>query len=271
MRHEFTATVPQHLHVELRSGDLVLRAEEGDHVVVELRGSDATDVRVHQESDTVSVVAPKRAGFFTGSGVEVRVTVPLGTHLVTELGSADVTATGAFGRVRVATGSGSVRLHEVREAAAVRTGSGDIEIGTIGEEADLRTGSGRITVDRIGGSGRLTTGSGDITVGSAAAPVVLKSGSGDLEVTRADGDAALKTASGDLVVGRIARGSAQLENVSGDIRICVPDGTPVWTDCSTTTGHVTSDLTPRGAPAQGQDYVEVRAKTLTGDIHLAHV
>jgi hypothetical protein len=64
------------------------------------------------------------------------------------------------------------------------------------------------------------------------------------------------------------RGQAQLKNVSGDIRLGIPDGTPVWTDISSSTGQVRSTLTPTGAPAEGQDHVRVRAKTVTGDVYL---
>jgi hypothetical protein len=66
----------------------------------------------------------------------------------------------------------------------------------------------------------------------------------------------------------MAAGQAHLKNVSGDIRLAVPAGTPVWTDITTGTGHVRSGLARTGAPTEGQPYVEVTAKTVTGDVYL---
>ena len=124
------------------------------------------------------------------------------------------------------------------------------------------------TVGRTDESAQLSTGSGDIEVAHAYGPIALKSGSGDLVVGTAGADTSLSSASGDLRIGRMSQGQAQLKNASGDIRLGIPEGTPVWTDLSSTTGRVRSTLTPVGAPADGQDFVEVRAKTVTGDIYL---
>jgi DUF4097 and DUF4098 domain-containing protein YvlB len=64
------------------------------------------------------------------------------------------------------------------------------------------------------------------------------------------------------------RGSLTAKNASGDIRVGIPAGTPVWTDVSSLTGRIGSDLEGAGQPEPGQDYVEVRAKTVSGDIVL---
>ena len=93
-------------------------------------------------------------------------------------------------------------------------------------------------------------------------------GSGDLRVHEAGADVRLTTASGDLVVDTIHRGQLQAKNVSGDIRVGIPAGVPVWTDVTSVNGEVTSTLEGAGRPAEGQDYVELRAKTVSGDVHL---
>jgi DUF4097 and DUF4098 domain-containing protein YvlB len=269
MKHEFHASAPQDVYVELQSGDLRVSATETDRADVEVIGSDADSVIVEQRGDQLSVIAPRRTGFFFGGGaLSVTVTVPTGSNLVTKLGSAPVAAVGPLGYVRISTGSGEVSLEEVARQAVVKTGSGTIRIDTVGAEAELKAGSGEILVGSLSGQARLATGSGAIEVGHTAGAVSLKSGSGDLSVETADGDVQLSTASGDLRVGRMHRGQAQLKNVSGDIRLGIPDGTPVWTDISSSTGQVRSTLTPTGAPAEGQDHVRVRAKTVTGDVYL---
>jgi DUF4097 and DUF4098 domain-containing protein YvlB len=87
-------------------------------------------------------------------------------------------------------------------------------------------------------------------------------------VRDAQADVELSTASGDLVVELMRRGQLAAKNVSGDIRVGIPAGTPVWTDVSSMTGHIRSSLQSAGQPAEGQDYVELRAKTISGDILL---
>lgn len=266
--HDFPATENQSVHVEIESGSVAVDAAPTDRVVVEVTGPGADDVSVQQEGDRVTVLGPRSRGFTRTRAAHVRVTAPAGSDLVSKVGSASVETTGALGAVRISSGSGPVTLDVVEGQAVVQTGSGDIRVGRIGAEADLKSGSGDLLITRLDGTSRLSTGSGDIRVDHAEGAVSLKSGSGDLRVGEAASRASLTTASGDLEVRRMAAGQAELKNVSGDIRLGVPAGTPVWTDISTGTGRVRSGLTPTGAPAEGQPYVEVTAKTVTGDVYL---
>ncbi len=272
MKHEFTATTPLGVTVELESGDLRVIAAPGDRVVVTLSGDGAEATRVDQRDRAITIVGPRSRGFLgRAQHLDIEVVVPEHTDLAARLGSAEVTATGPLGTVTIVTGSGSVSLEEVSGASSVKTGSGDITVTSVDATVDLKTGSGDIRVARLGEEGRLTTGSGEIEVALARAAVWLKSGSGDLAVGTAEGDASLLSASGDLRIGRIGRGQAQLKNASGDIHVGLPAGTPVWTDVSSTTGRVRSGLAPTGAPADGQDFVEILAKTVTGDIYLDQI
>lgn len=269
MQRTYTADGPQQLYVEIPSGEVSVTTADTDKVEIEVNGRRADDVQVEQHGDQIDVIAPRATGFLAGSSsVTVTITTPARSGLVTKLGSAGVVGRGVLGAVRVTTGSGTVSLDEVADSSVVKTGSGSIDVRRLCAPGELKTGSGDITVGRCDESVRLATGSGDIEVGQAYGPVSLKSGSGDLVVGTAGGDAVLSSGSGDLRIGRISRGQAQLKNASGDIRLGIPEGTPVWTDISSTTGRVRSNLTPTGAPAEGQDYVEVRAKTVTGDVYL---
>lgn len=44
---------------------------------------------------------------------------------------------------------------------------------------------------------------------------------------------------------------------------------PVWTDCSTMTGEVSSTLLGAGEPTEGQPFIEIRATTVSGHITLS--
>lgn len=269
MRHEIPVTGPVETYVELQSGDVLVNATTTDHVIVEVTGSRAGSVVVETQGGQVRVVEPHRTGFLSGRGdLRASLTVPERSALVGKLGSATVRATGVLGSVRLSTGAGDVTLEAVDGVAHLKTGAGDISVESLGAESEIKAGAGTITVGHVRGVTQLKTGAGSIHVEQATAPVTLKSGSGDLSVGATGEDATLSAASGDVRIARMTSGQANLKNVSGNIRLGIPDGTPVWTDVSTSTGRVRSTLSPTGAPADGQDHVEVRARSLSGDIYL---
>jgi hypothetical protein len=268
MHHEYPAHNPAFLAVEIDSGSVEVAATDTDQISVELSGSGADDTLVERDGNRLTVTGPRSRGFSRSRSVHARIAAPTGSDLVTKLGSAPATATGTLGVVRIATGSGDVDVEEVTGNAEVRTGSGDVRVRHIGGEANLKSGSGDITVGELLGASRLATGSGDIAVRHAEGAVSAKSGSGDVRVQEAGPKADLASATGYLEVHRIATGRADLKNVSGNIRVGIPAGTPVWTDIATGTGRVRSGLEPTGAPADGQPYVELTARTTTGDVYL---
>ena len=270
MRKSFDTPAPTSLYVEIGSGDITVDAEDTDQTTVTVEGRDAEQVTVDQRGDQVLVVAPQRkTAIFGGSNeLHVRVTLPAGSDLATKTGSADVRTTGRLGHAKLKSGSGDVSLAELGADGLIETGSGDIEVARAAGDLRIKSGSGDVEVDRADGALTISTGSGDVEIGSSDKPVQVKSGSGDLRVKRAGTDVALSTASGDLYVGTIERGSVLAKNVSGDIRIGIPAAIPVWTDISCVTGTVSSTLQGAGKPVEGQDFIEVRAKTVSGDIHL---
>ena len=58
------------------------------------------------------------------------------------------------------------------------------------------------------------------------------------------------------------------KTASGDVRVGVVPGTPVWTDIRTASGRLASDLPATGEPGPDQPYLEVRATTASGDVTL---
>ena len=95
----------------------------------------------------------------------------------------------------------------------------------------------------------MTTGSGDVRVESARDELAVKTGSGDAHVLSMGGEAVFTTGSGDLVVAEVASGRVTAKTASGDVRIGVVSGTPVWTDVRTASGRLTSTLPSTGEPA----------------------
>jgi DUF4097 and DUF4098 domain-containing protein YvlB len=246
----------------------VVRAGECTQSTVEVTGKDADTVTVDQHGDEIVVIARQNGFFGSSPHLSVRVSVPTDSRLSTKLGSADVRVEGRVGETTVRTGSGDVEIDAVSADARIQTGSGDVRVGEVDGSLQVKCGSGDVSLDRAGSGTEISTGSGDVLVVSASQELVARSGSGNLRVREALEDVVLSTASGDLVVERIGRGRLSAKNVSGDISVGVPGGTPVWTDVSTMTGTVRSNLVGAGQPLPDQDFVELRATTVSGDVTL---
>jgi DUF4097 and DUF4098 domain-containing protein YvlB len=240
---------------------------------VQITGRDADEVLVEQADDKLTVVAPRqRAGLFAGDHhLDVVITVPTGSDLAAKLGSADLTATGLLGIAHIRTGSGDVGLDTLEGPSLVETGSGHVLIESARERLRIKSGSGDVQVDGAHSAISISTGSGDVEIGTSNAPAVVKTGSGDLKVVDARTDVAMTTGSGDLVIHTASRGRFTVKGASSDVHIGVPAGVPVWTDVSTISGRISSDLEGAGEPTDGGDYVELRAKTVSGDVTLTQV
>jgi DUF4097 and DUF4098 domain-containing protein YvlB len=268
--YAFPTPGPVELYVELGAGRLTVRAGEVTETTVTVEGRDADQVSVEHRGNQVTILAPRRWMDLLGAFRDVIVTVdvPTGSMLAAKLGSADLLATGSFGAARLRSGSADVHVDEVTRHAVVDTGSGDVTVGAALAELRVRSGSGDVRVDRAGGSVGVSTASGDVVLGSTEGDVVAHTASGDIHVGDAHTDVRLTTASGDLTVGAVRRGEVRAKAVSGSVRVGVPRGIPVWTDVSSVSGKVVSTLEGAGRPAEGQDFIEVRASTVSGGIFL---
>ncbi len=268
--HELHTPTPVRLYVEAGSGSLTLTAHETDTTHVEILGEAADEVEVRQDGDQISVVAPqRRTGFFAGDQqLDITISLPTRSAVVTRTGSMDLTASGAFGDTRLKSGSGDLEIDGSVESAAVETGSGDLSLRECEGSLRVKSGSGDILLGTVGGESTISTGSGDVRVEATRGATSVKTGSGDLRVTDADADVELSTGSGDLMIDTARRGRFTLKSASGDAQIGIPAGTPVWTDISTVTGDISSNLERTGAPEEGADHVELRVKTVSGDVLL---
>lgn len=271
--HHFETRGPAALHVEIGRGTVQVTATDTTETRVQITGRDAEEVEVEQSGNRISVVAPRqRAGFFGGDhSLAVEVTLPVESDLSIRTGSAGITVEGTAGACQLRTGSGDVRLSDLTGPALVETGSGDVQIDVANGELRVKSGSGDVRVRHAESAVAVSTGSGDVEIGTSNGPAAVKTGSGDLRVVDAHSDVSLMTGSGDLIVGTAHRGRFTAKGASGDVRIGIPAGLPVWTDLSTISGAIHSDLEGAGEPAAGADHVELRAKTVSGDIVLAQV
>lgn len=273
MNRQFETPEPIDLFVEIGKGRVEVRAATTSTTTLEIQGQHVDDVTVTFEDNRLSVIAPKESGSWFGREPElfVEVDLPTGSDIAVRTGSADIRMGGEVGEVDVKTGSGDVTCDTFAGDARINTGSGDVEISEAHANLLVKSGSGDISLGTCLANLNISTGSGDVEVGTTNGKSVVKTGSGDLEVATANDDLSMSTGSGNLSVGTIRRGRVSLKGASSDVRIGIPAGTPVWTDINTVTGTIRSNLDSVGAPEEGQDHVELQARTVSGDITLAQV
>ena len=272
-QHHFETHEPVALYVELDRGTVMVTAAETTETTVEIAGRGAEDVHVEQSGRQISVIAPRRrAGFFQGdSDLRVEVTFPTGSDLATRTGSADLVAHGTIGSAHAKTGSGSIELDHIAGTGLVETGSGEVLVNHAAAELRVKSGSGDVTVRHAEGALGISNGSGDVEIGTSSGPTAVKTGSGDLRLEDARSDVSMSTGSGDMLITSAHRGKVTAKGASGDVLIGIPAGTPVWTDITTVSGTIHSNLEGAGQPEEGADHVELRAKTVSGDVILKQV
>ncbi|WP_300404674.1 DUF4097 family beta strand repeat-containing protein [Nocardioides sp.] len=267
---QFEPVGPLRLHVENGKGSVEVTALDTTEATVDIAGQDADDVRVELNGEDLVVIAPQqRGGLFGGDRrLDITITVPTRSELTCKLGSSDLTCHGTLGAAQVRTGSGEVTVEQLSGPALLESGSGEITLQHAEEPLRIKSGSGDVTVRHAGAEVSISTGSGEVEVGDCHGNTSVKTGSGDLHVGHAHTSVSLSTGSGDLVIDRVSAGRVQLKGASGDLRVGIPAGIPVWTDITTVSGRVHSTLEGAGQPEPGADYIEVRAKTVSGDVDL---
>ncbi len=271
--YRFDTPGPIRLYAEIGRGEVRCRTADTAVTAVEVEGPVADQVNVTYEGDEITVVAPRqRTGFFGGEPeVFLEVTLPAGSDAMVRTGSADIDLVGEYAACVLRSGSGQVDVETLTAPSQVETGSGDVTIQVCHAELRVKCGSGDVRIGHAEAGASVSTGSGDVRVDTAHGPTAVKTGSGDLLVGTAHDDVSLATASGDLVVDTARRGRITMQSASGDVQVGVPVGLPVWTDVSTLTGDLVSTLAATGEPAAGADHLELRAKTVSGDVVLRPV
>ena len=269
--YRFETHSPVNLVVEISKGNVHVRCTDTTESTVLVEGKHAEDVVVDQRGDSITVTEPGRGRIFGDNTLRVEVVVPETSNPAVRTGSADIQLEGRAGHAQLRSGSGDCSADTVEGHLLVETGSGEIRVDDVRGNLKVKSGSGDVEIGEAGGTSSISTGSGDVTVENAHGTTVVKTGSGDLSVGAAHGDTSFSTGSGDVSVDQVHRGRVTVKGASGDVSVGVTAGIPVWTDVTTVSGTIRSNLQGAGQPQEGQDHIEVRAKTVSGDIDLSEV
>ncbi|MFE2751699.1 DUF4097 domain-containing protein [Actinosynnema sp. NPDC059335] len=178
--------------------------------------------------------------------LSVTVRAPLGSHVIAKTGSADVTVTGAAGRLEIQTGTGDVTTDQADAPSQVNSGSGKLRLGPMPGGLRAKTGSGDVEVSAIGGNTVIYTGTGDVWLGAVQDDVQVRTGGGDVTLA-------------DAAAGRI-----QLGTGSGDVRVGVRPGVSAQVDLASNSGSARSDLDVSDTPPETEPALFITGRTTSG-------
>ena len=134
---------------------------------------------------------------------------------------------------------------------------------------NVKSASSDFSAREVGGGVNIQTASGDIDLSIARGPVNVTSVSGDISIGEAYDNVNANSVSGDQDHGAVMQGIVAAHSVSGDVTIAVRRGSKAFLDCTTVSGDTTSELElTSDAPAGDGPLVEIRAKTVSGDIRI---
>ncbi|HEX5496973.1 MAG TPA: DUF4097 family beta strand repeat-containing protein [Mycobacteriales bacterium] len=257
--HTFQTPEPIELDIQNLVGEIRVNATGRGETRVDLipmRGNggtrDAVDNADVEFANGRLRIACQQRQMGRGHPISVSVTAPAGSSVRVKTATADVTVSGRIDSLDATTASGEVTAED------------------IDGEAEVRTASGGITLGAVTGDVRSRTVSGDLRVGRAGA-LHAESASGDLSVRDLGGSANLKTASGNLHVGRVARGELAVMTASGNVRIGLAQGALAHLEVGSLSGSVRNELPVEDepdSPPQSGEVVDIRARTLSGDIRI---
>jgi DUF4097 and DUF4098 domain-containing protein YvlB len=268
MQKTFDVSGPVELDIRLAAGEIEIDADLDGRVDIELVAHDEESQALVEEARVelnerggrpqVVVDVPKKrtGGFSLGmlfgrEGVTCRIRCPEGSSVEARTKSADLEVRGTIGGLKVATASGDVEVEDVTGGLNVKSASGDLSAREVQDGVNVQSASGDISID------------------IARGPVNVNTASGDLRIGEAYDNVNANTVSGDQDHGAVMRGRVAAHSVSGDVTVAVRRGSRAYLDCSTVSGDTKSDLEVGSEQPEGDGpLVEIRAKTVSGDIHI---
>ena len=176
------------------------------------------------------------------ASADLKVTVPAGKRVALHLGVGKAFVTNVDGAISVQVASADISADGTRGILKLDTGSGNVDVRNASGDLGLESGSGDITATGLhGGRVKVETGSGNITVtGAEAAVLKLSTGSGDVTVTGAKGDElAFESGSGNIDVALTATFTRlAVETGSGDVTLRVPPTIGAEVELDTGSGQI---------------------------------
>lgn len=274
----FETPEPVSVTVELDVGDIQVAASDRTNTVIDVSPSDPTrrgdvsaaeQTRVEFADGRLLVRAPKGWRQWTpwggGGSIDVRIELPSGSRVRGDAGVAALRCSGGIGECRYRTGVGDIRL-DAAGRVELKTGAGDISLNRVDGMAEVTAGSGAIGIAIVDGAAVVRNGNGDTWLGEVTGDARVNAANGAISIDVARATVAAKTANGDVRIGEIWHGAVVAHSAFGAVDVGVRDGVAAWLELDTKFGSVQNHLEAADRPREGEDTVEVHARTGYGDI-----
>lgn len=256
----FDTPEPITVDISVTAGAVQVDAGDRTETTVEVRPRDAA-----KESDVRAAEHVEIA--YAGGRLEVRDPQASGLSRLLRKGMVDITVELPAGsRVHARSDYGGIRCVGPLGASEIATSTGNITVGRIAGNAELTTAHGWIRAEEIDGSAVVKSTTGAITIGEVTGELRANSAHGDITVDRALASATARTTHGGIRLGQVVGGSVDVESSYGELEIGVREGTATWLDAVSTKGVVRSSLEAADDPGPAEQTVEVRARSVHGDV-----
>ena len=202
------------------------------------------------------VEVPNKRGFnlgqiFSRQGITCRVRCPQGSGVSAKTKSADLVAHGVLGGLHVQTASGDVEADRVTGGVNVKSASGDMTVREVGDGVSVQTRSGDVDIEVVRGPSTSTRRRATCRSARPTTTSTSTRSAATRTTARSCAGRSPRTASPATSRSRVRRGSK------------------VFLDCNTVSGDTHSELELSGdVPAGDGPLVEIRAKTVSGDIRI---
>ena len=275
----FETPQPTKLRIGLPFGRITVTAEQTTATRIELSAPNGDgnarewieQAEIMQLGDEIVVRGPKlRFSLFNmwGGSIEANVHAPLGSDATLSIGAGRVETVGRLATVHAHTGAGNVHVAECAEARA-NTGAGNIDIAAVTGSVEAKTGAGKVRIGKVGADADITTAAGNTLIEEIAGSARMKTAHGNIEIGAAGDSLEAFTSSGNIRVTRADHGYVRARTVSGGVSVGVANGVAAHLDLSTVSGHVRSELEASGAPADGEQRIELVLSTVSGNVSVA--
>ncbi len=227
--HETSAAAPNGT-VEVSNIAGLIEVEGWERAEVELTGTLADSIEkvefeVTGDHTRIKVKYPKNSE--KSVYADLKVMVPSGSAVEVEAVSAEVSVSRVLGEVDLESVSGDVKVFGTPAGIDAASVSGDVIVEMAADQVELASVSGDILVREARGEMEAATVSGDITVENG----LLMGGE-------------FETVSGNIVLEvALDRGHLELESMSGDLTLVVPQSTIADFEIETFSGSIDNRLT----------------------------
>jgi DUF4097 and DUF4098 domain-containing protein YvlB len=279
------------LHLEARSGSVIVEGRASDRVVVDAvlhvwtdLSSEADDAaavverNMEQDGHRVIVRAPslrtdEGRGLFAmvgmkSSRIDYHVRVPEQTAVRVLSRSGAVHIASVQGLVHTEAMSGRVAVEDVRGDVTARTRSGQLSVERVAGKLAADARSGKVRVKEISGDVEVEARSGSIDIERIGGGLRLSASSGTVSITDVAGKLTARTRAGSFRYrGRVC-GDMDIEAHAGSITLAVDPEFPFYIDAESHHGSVRSELPQRGSGAPPSGGPKVKLRTRAGSIRI---